>query len=158
MSFRDRVLAWAPAVVWALVIFFMSTEEMAARHTRTWLAPIVRFFFPSVGEASFELGHAVVRKLAHVAEYFVFALLLERGWRRGSMLARARTPIAAFAVAALYSLTDEAHQTFVAARTASLRDCGLDSLGAAIAARVVSRRRSRLGASRKRSASATRIR
>jgi hypothetical protein len=140
MSFRDRVLAWAPAVVWALVIFFMSTEEMAARHTRTWLAPIVRFFFP------------------YVAEYFVFALLLERGWRRGSMLARARTPIAAFAVAALYSLTDEAHQTFVAARTASLRDCGLDSLGAAIAARVVSRRRSRLGASRKRSASATRIR
>ena len=140
MSLRDRVSAWAPAVVWALVIFFMSTEEMAGRHTRTWLAPIVRFFFPSVREASFELGHAVVRKLAHVAEYFVFALLVDRGWRRGSTLAPARAPLAAFAVAALYSLTDEGHQTFVAARTASLLDCGLDSLGAALAARVARRR------------------
>jgi VanZ family protein len=143
MSLRDRVSAWAPAVAWALVIFFMSTEEMAAAHTRRWLEPIVRFFFPSVPEASFELGHHVVRKLAHVTEYFVFALLLHRGWRRGSMLAPARAPFAAFAVAALYSLTDEGHQTFVAGRAATLVDCGLDSLGAAIAAlaaRAASRR------------------
>ncbi len=140
MSLRDRISAWAPAVVWALVIFFMSTEEMAAAHTRRWLEPIVHFFFPAVPEADFDLGHAVVRKLAHVSEYFVFALLLDRGWRQGSMLSRARAPFAAFAVAALYSLTDEGHQTFVASRTASLFDCVLDSLGAALAAGVASRR------------------
>ena len=48
--------------------------------------------------------------------------------------------MAAFFVAAVYSLTDEWHQTFVPSRTASLFDCGFDSVGAAIAARVASRR------------------
>lgn len=138
MSVRDRVAAWAPAVVWALVIFFMSTEEMSAARTRSWIEPIVRFFLPSLSEASFDLVHAVVRKLAHVAEYFALALLVDRGWRQGSMLSPARAPLAAFAVAALYSLSDEWHQTFVAQRTASLLDCGWDSLGAALAARLAS--------------------
>jgi len=140
VSLRDRVSAWAPAIVWALVIFFMSTEEMSEPHTRIWLEPIVRFFLPALSEGAFDLLHAVVRKLTHVAEYFVLTLLVERGWRQGSMLSPGRTPLAAFVVAVLYSLTDEGHQTFVPERTASLLDCGWDSLGAALAARLASRR------------------
>ncbi len=136
MSLRDRVSAWTPAVVWALVIFFMSTEEMSAARTQIWLEPIVRFFLPSLPEATFDVFHAVVRKLAHVAEYFVLTLLVDRGWRRGSMLSPARSPLAAFVVAALFSLTDEAHQIFVPERTATLLDCGWDSLGAVLGARL----------------------
>ena len=117
----------------------MSTEEMSAEHTRRWLEPIVRFFLPSLPQAAFDLVHADVRKLAHVVEYFVLALLLDRGWRRGSTLSPARAPLAAFVVAALYSLSDEGHQAFVAVRTASLFDCGWDSFGAALAAHLARR-------------------
>ncbi len=138
MSLRDRVSAWAPAIVWASVIFFMSTDEMSEAHTRVWLEPIVRLFLPALSEAAFDIVHAVVRKLAHVAEYFVLTLLAERGWRQGSMLSPGRAPLAAFVAAVLYSLTDEGRQMFVPDRTASLLDCGWDSLGAALAARLAS--------------------
>jgi VanZ family protein len=33
-------------------------------------------------------------------------------------------------VAGLFSLTDEYHQSFVPGRTASIKDCGLDTFGA----------------------------
>jgi VanZ family protein len=37
------------------------------------------------------------------------------------------------ALAMLYALTDEFHQSFVPSRTASLHDCAIDSAGALIA-------------------------
>jgi VanZ family protein len=134
-----RLAAWAPVVAWAAVIFFMSTDELSAEHTRGWIEPIVRFFLPTLSEELFELLHEVVRKLAHVTEYFVFALLIERACRRGSDVAPARAPLVAWIAAALYSLTDEGHQLFVASRGASLLDCGFDSIGAGLAAFVASR-------------------
>ena len=140
MTLGDRVSAWAPAVAWAVVIFFFSTEELAAKHTGSWLESILRLFLPSLSPQIFEVLHVTLRKLAHVGEYFVLALLVDHGWRRGSRLRPGWAPLAAFFVAAVYSLTDEWHQTFVPSRTASLFDCGFDSVGAAIAARVASRR------------------
>jgi len=140
VTLGDRLSAWAPAVAWAAVIFFFSTEELAAEHTGTWLESFVRLFLPSLSPRTFEVLHAILRKLAHVAEYFVLALLVDRGWRHGSRLRPAWAPMAAFFVAALYSLSDEWHQTFVPSRTASLFDCGFDSIGAALAARMRSRR------------------
>jgi VanZ family protein len=129
-----RVSAWAPAGVWAGVIFLMSTDTLSAAHTRDVFEPILRFLFPSLSPEAFELLHAHARKLAHVSEYLVFALLLDRGFRRDSPLAPSRAPLAALAVAAFYSLTDEGHQAFVDSRTPSLYDCGFDSFGAAIGA------------------------
>jgi VanZ family protein len=136
----ERFSAWAPAVAWAAVIFFMSTEEFAAEHTGRWLEWAVRLILPSLSPRTFDVLHVVLRKLAHVGEYFVLALLLDRGWRQGSSLRPRWVPLAAFVVAALYSLTDEWHQSFVADRTASLLDCGFDSVGAAMAVRATARK------------------
>ena len=130
---RARLAAWAPAAFWAAWIFLMSTDVMSAEHTRL-IEPVLRFFYPSLSPEAFEVVHAIMRKLAHVGEYLIFALLLDRGFRRDSPLSPAHAPLAALVAAALYSLTDEAHQSFVASRTPSLYDCGLDSIGAAIGA------------------------
>jgi len=132
---------WVPPIAWAAVIFFLSTEEFAAEHTGSWLEWALRSILPSLSHHTFEVLNAVLRKAAHVGEYFVLALLLDRAWRQGSPLRPRWAPLAAFVVAALYSLTDEYHQTFVPQRTASLFDCGFDSLGAALAARMASRER-----------------
>ncbi len=40
--------------------------------------------------------------------------------------------LAAVLIAGLYSLTDEFHQTMVPGRGPSLRDCGIDTFGAAL--------------------------
>ena len=131
---------WLPPIAWAAVIFLLSTEDFAAEHTATWLEWAVRLVLPSLSHHTFEVLHVVLRKAAHVAEYFVLALLLDRAWREGSPLRPRWAPLAAFVVAVLYSLTDEYHQTFVPERTASLFDCGFDSLGAALAARATARK------------------
>jgi len=136
----SRASAWAPAGVWALVIFLMSTDSMSADHTRSLLMPILRFVVPSLSQEAIELVHFAIRKLAHVGEYLVFAVRLDRGFRRDSPVSASWAPIAALAIAALYSLTDEAHQAFVASRGASLYDCGFDSLGAATGALISLRR------------------
>jgi VanZ family protein len=133
----ERFAAWAPAAFWAAWIFVMSTDALSAEHTRSLIEPVLRFFYPSLSPESFEVVHAITRKLAHVTEYLVFAVLLDRGFRRDSPIAPARAPLAALVAASLYSLTDEAHQSFVASRTASLYDCGLDSIGAAIGAGAI---------------------
>jgi VanZ family protein len=144
LSAGDRLGAWLPAVVWAAFIFLLSTDTMSFEHTGSWVEPILRFLLPSVPPGTIELMHGTIRKLGHVGEYFVFFLLLERGFRRGSAVARATVPLRALAVAVLYSLTDEGHQYFVASRSASLVDCGFDAVGAVLSASVsrgIARRR-----------------
>ena len=130
----EKVSAWAPAVAWALLIFWMSTDSFSAFHTSRFLEPILRFFVPSLSPDAFAVIHFIVRKLGHVSEYLVFAVLLDRGFRRESPLAASRAPLAGLVVAALYSLADEGHQTLVGSRTGSLYDCGFDCFGAALGA------------------------
>jgi len=132
-----RVSAWAPAVAWAAVIFSMSTDVWSSDHTASILRPLVSFFYPSISDEAFAVVHFAVRKLAHLTEYGVFALLLDRGFRLGSSIAPSRAPLAALVVAALYSLSDEAHQSFVASRGASLEDSAIDTVGAAIVATLL---------------------
>ena len=136
LSLNQRLRAWLPSVLWAALIFAMSTDSMSEVHTRSWIEPVLRFIAPSLSPSGIQLAHEVIRKLAHLSEYFVFFLALEHGFRHGSAVRRATVPLRALAIAALYSLGDEGHQLFVASRGASLADCALDTIGAMIAAAV----------------------
>ncbi|MBZ5516862.1 MAG: VanZ family protein [Acidobacteriia bacterium] len=60
----------------------------------------------------------------------IFGLLLYGSFSGGRDFSwSGRRAMAAVAVAAMYSLSDEFHQLFVPGRGASLWDCGLDTLG-----------------------------
>jgi VanZ family protein len=67
--------------------------------------------------------HYLIRKSAHFSEYVVLFWLLVRGPMAGR-------PHLALAICALYAFCDEGHQIFVAGRTPSLYDVGLDFSGA----------------------------
>jgi VanZ family protein len=72
------------------------------------------------------------RDLAHIGAYALLAVLFVHALGR---LGRPVTPavaITAFALAVLYGITDEIHQSFVPDRTGTLVDIGWDALGAAI--------------------------
>jgi VanZ family protein len=122
--------AWWPAIVWACVIFSMSTDTFSSEHTASVLEPILRWLIPSLTDERFDLIHHLIRKSAHFSEYFVFCLFLYRGVRAGRKGWRWTWGIAALSVAAGYSVLDEIHQAFVASRTASAYDSLLDSAGA----------------------------
>jgi VanZ family protein len=80
----------------------------------------------------FNFAHRVVRKSAHFTEFFILGCLAFWALRRGRPRRwRAPWSFQALALAVAWALLDEAHQSFVANRTASLADSGVDSFGAA---------------------------
>jgi len=117
---------WLPIFVWMVFIFIGSTDLLSAAHTSRFIGPFLRWFALDVSDATVAAIQLVVRKLAHLTEYAVLAVLLCRAFR----LYRARIFASVFIVAALYAALDEFHQSFVASRTASPWDVLVDCLGA----------------------------
>jgi VanZ family protein len=129
--------AWWPALLWATVIFSMSTDRFSSEHTRSIIEPILKWIYPAITADQFEMIHHLIRKCAHFTEYFIFGLLLFRGIRRGRPGWRWSWGFGALFAAAIYSALDEIHQAFVASRTASPYDSLLDSVGALAAMLVL---------------------
>ena len=95
------------------------------------LLPLFEWVLPDADPETFEVIHAAVRKLAHVVEYAILALLSFRA------LSTPDTPpgrafALAFGLCVVLASTDEAHQAFVASRTGALSDVLLDSFGAGL--------------------------
>jgi VanZ family protein len=82
----------------------------------------------------------VLRKLAHIVEYFVLTTLLVRALHRSAVTAAIP---GAMVLALAYAVSDEWHQSFVPGRTATPRDVAIDGIGIALAAIAVSRTRLR---------------
>lgn len=125
--------AWWPALLWAAVIFSLSTDTFSAAHTGSILSPILHWLYPSITEAQFNFIHHITRKSAHFTEYFIFCTLLYRGVRGAAIGWRWTWGLSAWFIAAVYACLDEIHQAFVASRTASPYDSLLDSIGALFA-------------------------
>jgi VanZ family protein len=93
---------WLPVVLWAGVIFALSSIPSLGTGLGTW--------------------DTLLRKGAHMTEYAVLAVLL---WRA------LRNELAALALAVAYAVTDELHQAFVRGRHGSPVDVVIDGIGAA---------------------------
>jgi hypothetical protein len=106
--------AWLPTFAWAGLIFAFSSQSSLT-------------FIP---DQPLEFG-----KLGHMAIFGILALLLWRSLARTTTL---RRPWAwALALAVIYAMTDEFHQSFVPGRDPSIRDVGIDAAGALIAVAIV---------------------
>lgn len=116
---QPRVLAWVAPVLWASLIFYLSS------------------FQPRTGALTFESLGGLVSNLAHPAIFGVLALLIvpvlarvrgEDGRRWTSMSPEAALWVVALVT--LYGFTDELHQSTVDGRDASLLDVLSDFTGA----------------------------
>jgi len=115
-------------------IFWLSTDQFSGANTGSVLESILQALGLSLSTESLNLIHFLVRKLAHLSGYAILALLLYRAFRGGSETRwYSRWAMAAFAVAAIYALLDEYHQSWTAQRTASVRDSLIDMVGSLIA-------------------------
>jgi VanZ family protein len=97
------VLVWLPVLVWAALIFAVSSIPSLNSGLGTW--------------------DFALRKGAHMTEYAILAVLLWRAVGREAP---------ALALASAYAVTDEFHQTFVAGRHGSPIDWAIDTAGALI--------------------------
>ena len=110
------VLAWAPVIAWAALIFVFSAQ------------PNLRFL-PDEGI------DFVVRKAGHMGVFGILALL---AWRALRTTTHLRLPwVLALVLTLLYAISDEIHQGGVAGRNMSGVDVGIDMTGALIAVVIV---------------------
>lgn len=134
-GFQSFLKFWLPVLVWMVFIFSASTGGMSFGHTSRFIAPILRWLDPGMTEETVFLLVAIIRKLAHVVEYAILGILVWRAVRRPRRHDPRpwswRAAAIAFAVASLYAMTDEFHQSFVPSRGASPVDVLLDMTGAA---------------------------
>ncbi len=95
-----RLNMWLPVVIWAALIFTISSVPSLDSGLGVW--------------------DTALRKIAHVGEYAVLGALLYRAVRREP---------AAILLGSLYAITDEVHQSFVAGRHGSPVDWLIDTVG-----------------------------
>jgi VanZ family protein len=123
---------YALAAIWLGVVLFLGTAYFAASNTAPFILLLLKKLAPGASSAQLHAMHIMLRKLAHVAEYALLALLWF--W---AIVARTGRPVRATWIALLVclacALADEAHQAITPARTGSLRDVVIDVSGAAAA-------------------------
>jgi VanZ family protein len=123
---------WTPVLLWLLVIFVFSTDLFAANRTSGIIAAILRTFFPWMSSAELGFWHAVVRKSAHIAAYFILTVLTYRSLRQVQPDI-IETSLRTLSFVAFAAASDEIHQSFTLFRTASPIDVGYDCIGAVCA-------------------------
>ena len=133
---RRRVGPWVPAILWAILISYASTDAFSASHTSEFMIPALHWLFPFATIETLQRIHFLIRKTSHFSEYFIFSLFLMRGMRGRNDGWKLRWAIWAVIIAAGYSALDEFHQSFVPSRTASPWDSLIDMTGA-VAAQVL---------------------
>ena len=110
MAASRALRVWAPVVVWAGVIFALSSIPSLATGLGVW--------------------DTVLRKCAHAAEYAVLGALLFRALRSAAP---------ALVAGVAYAASDEVHQHFVGGRHASPVDVGIDTIGLVLGVLAVQR-------------------
>ena len=128
---------WLPAVAWAGVISSLSTDIFSSEHTSRFIIPVLRWLFPHWSNDTLELMHGIIRKSAHVTEYFIFSIFLLRAIRGKNREWTLRWAVWAVVIAAGYAALDEFHQSCVPSRTASPWDALIDTVGASAAQAVL---------------------
>ncbi len=108
---------WAPAALYAGLIFFLSAQSHPEDN-------LPSFLFKEVSD-----------KVLHAVEYGILAVLCYRAfrWAAGAAIARQAVVLAILA-ASVYGITDEVHQAFVPLRESSWQDWLADTIGAVIGA------------------------
>lgn len=99
---------WLPVIIWAGIIF--------------WLSSI-----PNL-KTNLEYDF-ILRKIAHTVEYFILTLLLYRAFKGSFNMGIFHLFIYPVTLSFFYAVSDEFHQSFVPARSASIRDVLIDTIG-----------------------------
>ncbi len=71
----------------------------------------------------------ILRKIAHMTEYFILVFLLYRAFRGSFNLATFYLILWSFSLSFLYAVSDEVHQAFVPQRYSSPLDVFIDIAG-----------------------------
>ena len=140
-----RLLSFLPSLLLLYMIFGFSSQNAETSGSLSFEISlfIVRLFSPLLPVSArediliqrAEMIHILVRKAAHMTEYFLLALSLQLplySYLREKISFRKRI-IIGFLATVLVAIVDESYQTTIPGRSGNIIDVCIDSLGALIA-------------------------
>jgi VanZ family protein len=127
---------WLPPVIWMGLLLLGSGALLSEPFTARLLIPILRGLFPWAQPETLRLLHFLLRKLGHLIEYAVLALLWYRAFFRGCLWTPGRATVWTLAISIAYAILDEVHQGLTTVRTGSPGDVVLDGTGMMLALSV----------------------
>ena len=105
-----KFVYWLPTLLWMSLIFSFSSQ-------------------PALHASPVGWQDLLIKKTAHVTEYFVLALLFGYSLRRTTHFSRAKQLIFTILFIIIYASSDEFHQLFILTRDGRVTDVLIDTFG-----------------------------
>ena len=126
---KKRIIKWVTLIIWMLIIFLFSNQAYSGETTHSILENIL----PSiVNTNNIDILNFIIRKSAHITEYFILTLLTISLLKEYSLKERVIL-LLSLIICFTYACTDEFHQAFVPGRTSLFKDVLIDTSGGLIA-------------------------
>src|SRR5215470_5849676 len=122
---RRGLIRFLPPVLWMGVIAIGSSSLLSGERTGQWMLALLGQLAPGAGPGLVDFAHLGVRKIGHLTEFGILAIL----WHRALAPSPGAVPLA-FLLATLYGGVDELRQWLVPNRVPAVSDVMVDSLGA----------------------------
>ena len=130
-GWRAACIRYAPLILWTGIIFYLSSDMGSSEHTSRIIGPVLRFLFPDAAPETIAEFHGYIRKLAHLSEYALLALIAARAAFSSPLsVVRNWWFLWALIYASLIAAADEFGQSFNPNRTGTPYDSLLDIVGA----------------------------
>ena len=131
-----RIISILLLIGWMGLIFYLShqTADDSSLLSGSLIRKVASFIFPNLSSASLDSLVSslqfIVRKGAHFSLYGVLGVLAFVTMVTYSKIHLALRSLFSFLISALYSMSDEYHQTFIKGRSGEIRDIIIDCAGA----------------------------
>jgi VanZ family protein len=140
---RKKIIYWLPSLVLMYLIFLGSADPLSGQKSdfvTELIISLVAYFtgyhFTLIEQESTSF---IIRKSAHITEYFLLSLSYYYSLTRTINLTKTfrKSYLIVSLMALLFSITDEYHQTFVNNRVGTHNDVLIDSIGICLAYLVI---------------------
>ena len=126
---KKKLIKWLMLLLWMLVIFLFSSQPHSGETTKS----IIEQIMPNIKTNSLlDMINFIVRKSAHITEYFILTLLIISLLKEYTKKERTIL-LSSIIFCFIYAMTDEYHQSFVPGRSSLFRDVLIDTSGSLIA-------------------------
>ena len=121
-----------------LTIFLFSTEnaDNSTKTSKSFTKEVISLVIKDEKKVDkiVEEDFVIVRKMAHLTEFFLLGFLLLNFWADGLKSISMKYLIVAIVISCLYAMSDEYHQTTIPGRSGEVKDVLIDTTGASFGA------------------------
>jgi VanZ family protein len=129
---RRKIVKWLLVITWMVVIFVFSNQNGdQSSHNNRFVVEVLKNIGINLDSILGSIDNYLIRKLAHMTEYFILFHLLYNALCDKYNFWKAS--LVSIVVIFIYACSDEYHQSFIPGRGPSFKDVMIDTSGGGIA-------------------------